>query len=53
MDIAVRSRLQTRYVLFFTILFSITVKSVLTVICLQRSSVLCGHSVFVPLQHIP
>jgi hypothetical protein len=30
-----------------------TVKSVLMVTCLERSSLLCGHSVFVPLQHIP
>jgi hypothetical protein len=29
-----------------------TVESVLTVACLKRSPVLCGHSVFVPLQHI-
>jgi hypothetical protein len=33
-------------------LYTTTVKSVQTVTCLKRSSVLCGHTVFVPQQHI-
>jgi hypothetical protein len=36
----------------FYFIYLFTVKSILTVTCLKRSSVLCSHFVFVPLQHI-